>query len=128
MLLHRLAVARATGFPGWVAAVFAIVGLTLVFLALLGKTLGLATDAVGFWGLGLFGPSHVFFGLGVTRLGWPMALAGVGLIVGWAFPLVALFVNVGAIVWIPLGAAWVLFALLNVFSSSIDPPLKAPSA
>ena len=115
IVLQRVVVGDATGFLGWAAAVLAGVGLTFISIALLGQTVGLATDVVGFWGLGLVGPSLVLFGMGITRLGRPMALAGVGLIVGWCLPLIALVVSVGAYVGIPLGAAWILFASVNVW-------------
>ena len=126
IVLHRVVVADATGFLGWAAAVFAGVGLTLVLISLLGQKAGLATDAVGFWGLGLIGPSHVMFGLSVTRLGYPVALGGVGLIVGWCLPLATLVVQVGAIVWTPLGAAWILFALMNVRGRVSHRPVRYP--
>jgi hypothetical protein len=115
IVLHRIAVADATGFLGWAAAAFAGVGLALVVISLLGQRAGLAIDALGFWGLGLIGPSHLLFGLGATRLGLPVALGGVTVGIGWCLPLVALVVTIGATVWIPLGAAWILFALVNLW-------------
>jgi hypothetical protein len=115
IVLHRIVVADASGFLGWAAAMLAGVGLALVVVSWLGQMVGLASDPAGFWGLGLIGPSYLLFGLGLARLGRPLGLAGVGILAGWCIPLVTLVVNLGAIVWIPLGAAWILFGLTNVW-------------
>lgn len=116
-----MVIADATGFPGWAAAIGAGVGVALVVLSLVGQESGFAMGSLGFWGVGLIGPSQLLFGLGVAGLGWPVALGGVAVAVGWCFPLVALVVSIGSIVWIPLGAGWIIFGIVNAWRRIVMP-------
>jgi hypothetical protein len=116
MVLHRVVVSDATRFFGWAAALLAGVGFILILISSVGQRWGFPTDALGFWGLGLIGPSHVLFGLGLTRLARPLAVAGMAIVAGWCLPLVTLVVSGGAIVWTALGSAWILFALANIWA------------
>jgi hypothetical protein len=113
MVLHRLSVGNATGFPGWAAAISAGGGLALLAIALLGRAVGAASDVIGFAGLGLIGPSQVLFGLGMTRVSTFAAVGGIAIILGWFLPLIALFVPLAPVVCVPLGAAWILVGLVQ---------------